>query len=103
MKNVLPLLVAGGAAFYLMSGKKKSPAKQEAPPSDSSIVAEGTIEGWSWRVSEYVQQAGFGARYFAEIKGPEGTEWRLVTDEGRSDPEEARLLALEAIGQNLEG
>jgi len=99
-RSVLPLVAIGGAAaFLLMPKKKKKTAKKNGNGSsgDPNISKTGTLHGWKYRVRKANTMSGFADQYFGEIQAPDSQEWIKAHQDGRTDPEAARLLAMEAI------
>lgn len=110
-KSALPLIIgAGAAAFLLMPKKKRAPSTKEGngtngdeAKKDPNIVMEGVKADWGWRVRKQPGQPGFGDLYFGEVKAPGAAlTWTLAHEDGRSKPDEAKLLAWERIAHELE-
>jgi len=104
-RSVLPLVAIGGAAaFLLMPKKKKKTVKKNGNGSngDPNISKTGTLHGWKYRVRKANTMSGFADQYFGEIQAPDSQDWTRVHKDARTDPEQARLLALEAIALKLD-
>jgi len=110
--KAIPLIAAGAAAFLLMPKKKKATRGTGKKPSEDGsnsgssgeegeISRTGTISGWKYRVRRAKTIAGFSDQYFGEIQAPDSEEWIKAHHDGRTDPEAARLLAMEAIATRL--
>lgn len=102
--KALSLLIAGGAALFLLP-KKKKPASSKKPTngsgSNGDISKTGTLSGWKYRVRKAKTIEGFGDQYFGEIQAPDSEAWVKAHQDGRTDPEAARLLAMEAIATRI--
>ncbi len=110
MANALPLILGAGAAAYLLMPKKKKKAKSKpngktngnGEPTDPNIVLSGKHSTFNWQVRKVSAAKGFAPKHFGEIKGQFDEAFERVHDDGRSDPDQARLLALEAIAIRLQ-
>lgn len=96
--KAIPIVALGAAAVFLLPKKKK---KQKTGAS-SDIVSSGSIEDWKWRVRN-VKTTGFADQFFGEVQSPNSKSWSLAHEQGQSDPNNARLLAMEAIGIAIAG
>lgn len=61
------------------------------------IASAGEVAGWEWRVRKVPASPGAPEAFFGEVRAADSDEWISVHTDGREDPEEARLLALEHI------
>ncbi len=98
---LVPIIGVGIVALIALASKGGS-SKAALPSGTFTGTESGNV--WYWRVVEMpADKTALGSenvRYYkGEIKGPGNPDWILVTPTLRTDPEEARLLCLEALGQ----